>query len=212
MMPCPIQYHVYRGQDLPPAKPYAYALAGNGVFKLADTAHFSAALRLASPRRPVAGLEELFAGMVLHVPRIPARWLRAVLADARRVGRGRGVLRPVEQMYHFHYFYHDPDDRLNGQGWRVERPRQEASAGRVTYQGGDAKTIVLDLHSHHEMAAFYSSTDNRDELGCRFYAVLGHIYSRPEIRLRLGVYGDFLDLPATALFEDLAGVEDCYDR
>lgn len=211
MMPCPIQYQVaYPGGQFPRGKPYAYWLAANGVFKLADTPYFQATIRVMEGKR-LPGLVSFCDDVVLQIPRIPARWLRAVLADARKVGRGRGVLRPIEQMYHFHYFYHDPDDHLNGHGWRVERPRQEASAGRVTYQGGDARTIVLDLHSHHEMTAFFSSTDNRDEQGCRFYAVIGRIYSRPQIRLRLGVYGDFLDLPALALFEGLGEVEDCYD-
>jgi hypothetical protein len=50
--------------------------------------------------------------------------------------------------------------------------------------------------------------DNRDEQGARFYAVIGRIYSRPEIRLRLGVYGDFVDLPAAALFEGLGPFTD----
>jgi PRTRC genetic system protein A len=96
-------------------------------------------------------------------------------------------------MYHFHYF--------PACGWRVSIPKQQASAGRVAYRGGCEPTVVLDLHSHHEMNAYFSSTDNADEQGCRFYAVIGKIYSRPELRLRLGMYGDFVELDPCLLFD-----------
>lgn len=206
-LPSPIQYHIYTGQDIPTPWPYAYVLAGNGLFKLAARPHFYVSLRLVAAR--VAGLrcwpEE---GVRLHVPKIPATWLDRVLADARCVSSVQvsGVRCQVEQMYHFHYFR--AADKWPF-GWQVSRPPQQASSDRVRYQGGDADgTIVLDLHSHHDMGAFFSETDNRDEQGCRFYAVIGRIYSKPEIRLRLGVYGDFLDLPAAALFEGLGPFEE----
>lgn len=141
--------------------------------------------------------------MLLRVPRIPAKWLYAVLEHAQKAGsgeRGAGkVMRPIEQMYQFHWV---------GGGWRVAVPRQRAGVGHVIYQVGQDANVVLELHSHHEMRAFFSGVDNRDEQGCRFYAVIGRIYSRPEIRLRLGVYGDFVDLPAAALFEGLGPFED----
>lgn len=194
-LPCPIRHHFYTGQAIPDSWPYAYVLAQNGLFKLVDTPHFYVSLCLSAAR--VAGLrgwpEE---GVLLRVPKIPATWLAAVLRDARAQGIGGvGILRPVEQMYHFHW--------LPGQGWRVSRPRQQATSGSVHYHGGEEPSIVLDLHSHHEMPAFFSDTDNRDEQGCRFYAVIGRIYSRPEIRLRLGAYGDFVSVRPAALFEGL---------
>lgn len=197
-LPNPIQYHTYTGQYIPGVWPYAYLLAQNGLYKLADTPHFYASLRLASAR--VAGLcrwpEE---GVLLRVPKIPARWLASVLAHARRAGSAGVVMRPIEQMYHFHW--------INGE-WRVSVPSQEASAGRVVYRGGDESTVVLDLHSHHEMPAFFSGTDNRDEQGIRFYAVIGRIFTKPEIRLRLGVCGDFFEFPAAGLFEELGEFDD----
>lgn len=205
-LPSPIKYHIYTGQDILNSWPYAYVLAQNGLFKLVDTPHFYASLRLSAAR--VAGLrcwpEE---GVLLRVPKIPATWLAAVLADARCVSSVQvsGVRCPVEQMYHFHHFR--AADKWPF-GWQVSRPRQQATAGSVRYHGGEEPTIVLDLHSHHEMPAYFSGTDNRDEQGCRFYAVIGRIYSRPEIRLRLGVYGDFFEFPAAALFEGLGEFND----
>lgn len=199
-LPNPVQYHIYTGQNVPAAAPYAYLLAQNGLFKLVDTPHFYASLRL-SPAR-VAGLRSWpEQGVLLRVPKIPAWWLDKALAHARRAWRSGMLTGPIEQMYHFHW--------INGE-WRVSVPNQDASAGRVSYQGGSEASIVLDLHSHHEMPAFFSGTDNRDEQGIRFYAVIGRIYTRPEIRLRLGVCGDFFNFPAAGLFEGLGEFNDAH--
>ena len=200
MTPNPLsnQYHFYCGQALPEAWPYAYHVAAEGVFKVVHGRHFRAAFQVAAGR--VAGLSSYpDAGVLLTVPRIPAGLLARVLAHARDVCL-RASLVPVEQMYHFHYFH--------GVGWRVAVPRQQAGAGRVAYTGGCESSVVLDLHSHHEMAAFFSETDDRDEQGCRFYAVIGRIFTQPDIRLRLGVYGDFLKLPAAFLFDGLGPFRD----
>lgn len=200
-LPSPIKCHIYTGQHIPTAHPYAYLLAANGLYKLVDTPHFYASLRIAPAR--VAGLckwpEE---GVLLRVPRIPLKWLRAALDHARHVApfrNGQPVARPVEQMYHFH--------AING-GWAVSVPKQQATPGRVRYAGGSEPTIALDLHSHHEMSAFFSGTDNGDALGCRFDAVIGRIYTRPEIRVRLALYGDWLPVPALGLFEELGEFTD----
>ena len=118
------------------------------------------------------------------------------------------VARLAEAMYHFHWVLPRNAGLRDEPTWRVAVPAQSASAGRVCYRGGDDPAVVLDLHSHHQMAPFFSSTDDGDEQGCRFYGVIGHIYSDPAIRLRLGVYGDFMDIPARMLFEDLGPFEE----
>jgi PRTRC genetic system protein A len=192
-LPSPIKYYIADGSDLDTLPiPYDYVLDGAGVIKRVSNPHFLAHTRVAHGH--VAGLPLLPVGLTLRVPKIPARWLYRVLDHAAQAGNGGGVLRPIEQMYHFHY--------INGQ-WRVSLPKQQASAARVSYRGGSEATVVLDLHSHHNMSAYFSRTDDEDEQGCRFYAVIGRIYSRPEIRLRLGLYGDFIELPATELFDGL---------
>jgi PRTRC genetic system protein A len=195
-LPNPIKYHFYQGQDLPESWPYAYLVAQEGVYKMVDTPHFWAYVRLAACR--VAGLYHFVdtpAAAILNVPKIPSTWLYAVLDHARKAGQPNGgVLRPVEQMYHFHWLE---------SCWRVAVPKQKATTGQVTYRGGDEASVVLDLHSHHEMGAFFSQTDNRDEQNCRFYAVIGKIYSRPELRLRVGIYGDWAELDPLLLFEGL---------
>jgi len=189
-LPTLIKHHIYTGQPLPEPWPYDYVLDGAGLLKRASTPHFETALRVASVG--VAGLPTLGASLTLKVAPVPAALLRQVVAHARQAGGGGKLLYPVEQMYHFHW--------LDGR-WRVSLPRQQATTGQVSYAGGNALTIALDLHSHHQMGAFFSGTDNRDEQGCRLYAVLGRIYTRPEIKLRVGVYGDFMEIQPGLLFE-----------
>lgn len=208
-LPSPIPYHTYFGQPLDPPAIYDLVTDSAGVVMRVKTPHFYAVHRCAFGC--VRGLrrwpEE---GVLLGVPKIPAVWLGRVLAHARRCGtRGPIIVRSVEQMYHFHYLPQQADG-APGVGWQVRIPRQEAEAKLVTYWGGQEATVALDLHSHHEMDAFFSrDKDDKDELGARFYAVIGRIYSRPEIRLRLGLYGVYINLSATALFEDLGPFVDC---
>jgi hypothetical protein len=124
--------------------------------------------------------------------------LQETLADARRNLN-------LEFMYHFRF---DP----GGRGWFVTRPEQERSGARVGYLNRDPGGVVLDLHSHHTMPAFFSSTDDRDERGGRFYAVMGRLERpRPELILRLGAYGHWLDnIPALTLFDELGPFVDTY--
>jgi hypothetical protein len=67
------------------------------------------------------------------------------------------------------------------QGYFVHIPEQTVSQASVKYDPATlpAGIIVLDIHSHNDMGAFFSGTDNGDDLHTiRFSAVAGHL-SRP---------------------------------
>jgi hypothetical protein len=83
----------------------------------------------------------------------------------------------------------------------ITRPDQTGTAAHLAYGGGGDEDIVADVHSHCEMGTAFSGTDNRDEGGFRFYVVIGKIFTRPEIRLRVGIYGHHHEFPMTALFD-----------
>lgn len=179
---------------LPVGKAFAYLLASNGLFKLARNRHLEARIPLA--RCQVAGLHPLTPLLRLSVGRLPGSLLRAALDDARR----EAWAAPREAMYHIAM----RDTRTA----ELRRPPQDTSAGRVAYSGGATADIVMDIHSHHTMNAFFSSTDDRDEQGFRLYAVLGNIFTRPEIRVRVGLYGDHWEIPARLAFDHLGPCRD----
>lgn len=60
---------------------------------------------------------------------------------------------------------------------------------------------VLDIHSHNVMDAFFSPTDNADEVQFRMYGVIGKVNTQPEMKLRVGVGGKFIALNLLKVFE-----------
>lgn len=190
-----VTYHVHKQADLPAnnSLAYQYILAGNGVFIRAETSFFDVVLPIAPCT--VRGLTPVTQHFQLKVPRIPAKLLSTVFADARRTRRSDGGLNEV--LYKFHHF---------GQTVQVKKPAQKATAVSVTTTEDngciDDTLILCDLHSHGNMHAFFSPTDNADEQAAKVYAVIGKLDSVPEIRLRVGVYGYWQPLPVTAVFTD----------
>jgi PRTRC genetic system protein A len=188
MLPNPVAYLTHsngKEPQTPAGKAYSYILAGNGVFKHARSRFVEVCVPLVGVQ--VAGLKPL-AGFVRPRYALPAEVLQLILADARRRSWGE----PKEEMYHV----------LLGEDRRVQivHPEQSGGAATLRYSGGDDERIVVDVHSHHQMGAFFSSTDDQDEQGFRFYAVIGRIFTSPQIALRVGVYGDFYPLPVERLF------------
>lgn len=196
-----VTYHVHKQAPLPVngALAYQYILARNGVFIRAETAFFDVLLPIASC--PVRGLLPLKPHFQLKVPTIPGKLLNTVLADARRVRRPDGGLNEV--LYQFHH---------HGSTVQVKKPAQQATAVSVTTTRVEDKHILCDLHSHGNMRAFFSQTDNADEQAARIYAVIGNLDSGPEIRLRVGVYGYWMSLPVTAVFTDSGLFKDLYQE
>ncbi len=193
-LPPLIPMYLYIGRHGMPRPPhlYDYILAEQGLIKRVES-------RIAAVDHLLAPVEDTLYGLNLQpyplqplrfkLPRIPGRLLAEVLADARRE-------LDIEVMYHFR---HDP-----AAGWSVSRPEQAQSRVSVGYRYTDPDQIILDLHSHHRMPAFFSPTDDRDERGGRFYGVIGHLDSdEPQLALRLGLYGHWLyNVPAGLLFDD----------
>jgi len=194
-----VTYHIHKRHPLPAndALAYQYVLAGNGIFVRAETRFLSALVPAATCT--VRGLPLLRSHFRLLVPRIPAFLLNTILADARRVRRPDNGLNEV--LYQFHY---------HGQRVQVRKPPQQPNAATVLATGTGEMSVLCDLHSHGNMSAFFSQTDNADEQGIRLYAVTGRLDTYPEIRLRVGVYGYWLPLPVTAVFTGSGPFKDLY--
>lgn len=187
-----IPLYMYRGGPLDrPARLYDYILAEQGIIKRVETAYASADKLLVPLNERLTGLHLRpypLQPLRLKTPRIPGRLLVDLLADARRQIE-------VEVLYHFRF---DPGD-----GWRVTRPAQRQTGLWVGYTEPDPSGVVLELHSHNRMGAFFSPVDDADEQGGRFYGVIGHLdRTEPQLVVRLGLYGQWLWVPPMALFDD----------
>ena len=119
-----VTYHVHKRDPLPPsdALAYQYILAGNGLFVRAETCFFEAIVPIVACT--VRGLAPLRHHFRLKVPRIPARLLDIILADARRARRPDGGLNEIFYQFHHH-----------GRTVQVQKPPQQTSCASVMAAG-----------------------------------------------------------------------------
>lgn len=61
--------------------------------------------------------------------------------------------------------------------------------------------LVLTVHSHNTMPAYFSSTDNADEAVTGIYGVVGTVNTTPTSKFRVGMEGAFSDISFDMLFE-----------
>ena len=94
------------------------------------------------------------------------------------------------------WFMDEPDTerffaiRWDGLTYRLVVPPQLGTATSLAY--APPAGVVAEFHSHGHSRAFFSATDDRDEQGFRIYGVVGRLDSdRPDLSLRVGVYGHF---------------------
>lgn len=196
------QHHVARPQaPLPAATPgISWIWAGNGLFKRGVDQALDICVQVASVSTP--GL----AALIPHVRwqgfpgRLSGALLPALLADAQRAAAIHGgIAQPIEKQYFL----------VNRDGLRLVAPRdQDATAAHVRYTMPDRGTVLVDLHSHHSMAAYFSATDDRDDQGLSVSCVIGTIFTRPALRCRLNVYGHRQEVPALTIFDRLGPFAD----
>ena len=172
---------------------YAYILAGNGLFMHARRPGLEALIPVLPGR--IAGLPVLTPRVHL-ARRVPAKLLLAALHWSQKSF-------PNEALFWFNL----------EQEWSVYMPAQRRGRGRVVpLDPHDSKgtSALVDLHSHARMSPFFSPADDRDEHGFRLYAVLGNLHRTPTIRVRVGIYSHFYDLPASTVFDLPEGILDIH--
>src|SRR5262249_26982287 len=135
----------------------------------------------------------------------PAQAVDVMLERARQAERGG---HPIEILFHLEW--------AAGQ-WLLHVPPQEGSASHVRplEDGADSSyaRVLIEVHSHHGMDAYWSETDNRDERsGFRLYGVLGRIFTHPVLRVRVGMHGHFLQVPAAQIFDLPPGLHEALEE
>ena len=160
---------------------YDYVLGSGGVYVQSQSAHLTARVLVAPG--PVRGLAPVAEKVQLSHGPIPAslfalglRWFQ----DAPDTERFFAV-------------------RWDGRAYRLVVPTQVGTAASLAYL--PPAGVVAEFHSHGGSRAFFSATDDRDEQGFRIYGVAGRLDAlRPELRLRVGVYGHFAPLDWSQVF------------
>lgn len=95
--------------------------------------------------------------------------------------------------------------------WDVVWPEQAGTPFGVVGQGfleTEEEWVYLQIHSHGRLPAYFSATDDADEVRTGLYAVVGRCdRTQPEYRFRLSVAGRFSPLHPKFVFDgDVASV------
>jgi len=193
-----VQHLVVRDDgQLPPIPDclYAYIMAGNGIFLYAKRDDLEVLIPIS--RVIIAGLPSL--EPFVNLPHVPAALMHHILQASREN-------LPNEILFWFNF---DHDQRI----WNVDAPLQvcrPASVCPVDKCDPLGTNALIDLHSHALMEPFFSPTDNKDEQGFRIFAVIGKVNGSPKIRVRVGVYGNYWDIPAAMIFDLPEDIRDAY--
>jgi PRTRC genetic system protein A len=183
-------------------KLYDYLFAGNGIYLRARRPGLNVLIKISDCEIRGLAPTEPFARM-FTLPRVPATYLQKMLELSIEACVGKAA--PVEAL--FHLIWNEEENR-----WRLDKPAQEANGGSVRplddAVGSSYHLATIELHSHHQMPAFFSGTDDADEQGFRVYAVIGEIFTQPKIRVRVGCFGHFQEIPAESVFEMPGSISD----
>jgi PRTRC genetic system protein A len=174
---------------------YAYIMAGNGLFLYAKRDDLEVLIPVS--RTNITGLPPL--EPYVNMPRVPVVLLHRVLKAAKDN-------LPDEILFWFNF---DHDLQI----WNLDAPLQFCRPTSVfPMDKADPLGIkaLIDLHSHALMEPFFSPTDNKDEQGFRIFAVIGRVNENPEICVRVGVYGNYWNIPASMIFEIPGEIRDAY--
>lgn len=127
-----------------------------------------------------------------HLPKMPGNLLLSIFSFFEKVAKEKGTEVLVR-------VYYDPDE----ESYHLSVPEQTVSGASVYTEVPLDMDLwpVMDIHSHCFYPAFFSSTDDEDEIGGRLYAVIGTVLSRPQILLRAGTGGLRIPLDISAAFE-----------
>ena len=161
---------------------FDYVLGSDGLYVQSESAHMTARVLVAPCT--VRGLAPVTGKVELDHGPIPARLFEIGLLwfeDAPHTERFFAV-------------------RWDGRAYRLVVPEQEGTATSLEYT--PPAGVVAEFHSHGSSRAFFSATDDGDEQGFRIYGVAGRLDTdRPELSLRVGVYGHFAPVEWSQVFD-----------
>ena len=176
-----------------PASLYEFVIAGNGVFVRARRNGLEAMIPISTCE--IRGLQPVEPYVRLEAGKIPLVCTQAILAEFQSD-------LPYESLVWV---------RLEDKKWKVIKPSQIADENSVHPEDPfDPAGIAafVDVHSHDTMEPFFSTEDDKDEIGFRIFAVFGLLDAQPCVMARIGIYGYCWNLAAGDVFVLPDGVKD----
>ena len=157
-----------------------------------------------TPTSGVTYLDEIRAGFTPALPLIPYSLLEQAIALFRRLMNAGTNGHPLKALVHIYW------DRVE-QEFFLHVPRQRVGKMSVdTVLDGDdllddeRYLHYADLHSHNDMAAQFSPTDDQDERANRVYMVMGRLDRYfPELSVRVCNGGHFCAIPPEQVLEPI---------
>lgn len=176
-------------------KSVIYIMQGDGIYERRKNRLGTFTTRIAEVEIP--GLKkDLEEDWELNVPKIPATYLGTTVAFFRNIYK-------KHSSEVFLQFFYD----LEKEEYILHCPKQTVSGASVRYTNDenfedDTKILVFEIHSHGNMGAFFSGTDDSDEKADRFYGVIGNITQHfPDMKIRLSVGGRTSDVDVDEIFD-----------
>jgi hypothetical protein len=189
-----------------PADTTYYVLAANGIFLAKRTPLFASI----TEARTVAGLEQQAPSLVLTFPKLPRNLLERIYGFFQFVYRkldGEAVVFIYYSPERGEFHIDAPPQTLTRyrtyHGWRT--------AGNVEYGTLARPTGFLklgDAHSHADCPAFFSSTDDRDDVEDGLRVVMGRLdRSQPDVCVSFVASGTRFKLEPGSILENFNEAE-----
>ncbi len=154
-----------------------------------------------APKHKIMDFQEIRAGFVPALPKIPMSLLRQIITFFRTF---MGDNEQFEAMAHIYW------DKEKERFFACV-PKQNVSKDEITadlrdcpYDNSERYLLYADIHSHNSMDAFFSPTDDQDEKSTRLYMVVGRLDKFfPDIEARFFCGGTHVPVDPSLVIEDL---------
>lgn len=155
-------------------KPVNYILCGTGAKEIRET---ELGTFIVTPKE-IVGLEKIQEGFKMKLPKIPVVLLLTCLSFFKKVYQKHQSEALLQIFW----------DRKR-KSYYIHCPSQQVGPASVNFEHNTAmekeNILALEMHSHGNMEAFFSSTDDGDEKATRLYAVAGQIKEPlPQLKIR----------------------------
>jgi PRTRC genetic system protein A len=174
------------------SKPVAYVMQGNGLWEVRRNPIGTFRRHLSKARIPGLGCD-LREGFDLAVPKIPLALLWQAAAFFRRVfelHHSESIVRAVYNSKDRRYFLDCPPQEVSAAHCWFNRPKVP-----------DSGTVVAEIHSHGGLPAGFSDTDDGDEVGDRFFGIVGRVADFfPQVCFRVSIGGTHIPVGVADLF------------